>query len=137
MPVAKGYNYDIVASEGPDRRDIFSFWKNLVIEQNVKLIVCLVEVPNWACCQYWPKTNEQAIEDINAQEERIEVTLQNKEAINESLDCYNLVVRHYNGAEHQQVNVRLLNFLNWPDLGVPYSCDKGFIKTVELLTKFY
>ncbi|KAI8643116.1 protein-tyrosine phosphatase-like protein [Parasitella parasitica] len=124
--------YDIpqtyIATQGPTSSTLVDFWR-MVIEKHVPVIVCLTpQIENGIekCGRYWPLMDEELI--LKAVNSNIKVVVKNikKERKDTEADCIVrsiLVEFYYNGQDEdiliEQARVTQLQFLGWPDHGVP------------------
>ncbi|CAO3682193.1 unnamed protein product [Rhizopus stolonifer] len=122
-----GISQRYIATQGPLRNTIIDFWR-AVIEYNVFLVVCLTPVTengSEKCAQYWPKTEKE----LTIQNENLRVKVQNIEEkqYDHEADCMirKIGVGFYlNGQKIKETFVVHLQFLGWPDHGVPDKPDK-------------
>ncbi|RCI01075.1 hypothetical protein CU097_012546 [Rhizopus azygosporus] len=128
-----------IAAQGPLRHTIVDFW-HTIVEYEVPLIVCLTpetEKELEKCARYWPDGEKELI----VKEEEVMVKLKNveKERLFEDADC---IIRHisvefYNQNELvKQTSVIQLQFLGWPDHGVPSKPHK-LISLIKLARTYY
>ncbi|KAI9256716.1 protein-tyrosine phosphatase-like protein [Sporodiniella umbellata] len=122
-----------IATQGPLRNTVVDFWR-AVLEYCVPVIVCLTtETENELekCTRYWPLGDKT----MRLQEGEVRVVLRNseEEKVNRSAGC---VIREIKVEVYRQqllveeAKVVQLQFLGWPDHGVPDKPDKliGLIK---------
>lgn len=136
-------SYDIprvyIAAQGPLRNTIVDFWRT-VVEQNVPLIVCLTpetEKELEKCARYWPVGEKE----MTIREGEVMVKLSNKEKEENyrEADCMIRKISvsfFYQKKIVKQVSVVQLQFLGWPDHGVPHKPNK-LIAFIKLARTYY
>ncbi|KAI8389424.1 protein-tyrosine phosphatase-like protein [Blakeslea trispora] len=127
-----------IATQGPTPHTLIDFWR-LVVEQQVPVIVCLTAQMDGKvekCARYWPVGDQtlewtqhgMTVKVINVQEET-----ENTEAA-----CIQrtIQVSFYNQDQVvEEAKVTQLQFLGWPDHGVPKETNKviGLIQLTRQL----
>ena len=135
----------VIACSAPDsEQKVVSFWRDLVLQQGVKLVCCLVDEVGdyWSgCAQYWP-TEDGYQTELSDASNRIRVRFVSKTALVSTLIQYKLQVQKLSKRRDevlQEDNVTLLHFQGWPDLSVPHTMQQlqGFQELVRLLARSY
>ncbi|KAK0148404.1 Receptor-type tyrosine-protein phosphatase C [Merluccius polli] len=102
-----------IAAQGPKDETVASFWR-MIWEQKSSIIVMVTrceEGNRVKCAQYWPA----AVEEMEDFEEFV-VKLSKEE------QCPDYIVRHltlFKKKEHLEREVTQIQFISWPDHGVP------------------
>ena len=140
LPVATNseIEYQLIACNGPKPNTQLSFWRDLVLEYEVPLIVNLCEIVDNSensyngCCWYWPTTEEP----LKIDGDRLVVTMENAVPACSTLMQYSLNVKQVldDGSE-RTASVTLLYFKGWPELTVPGADNDIDIKTGQVITK--
>lgn len=122
-----------IATQGPTSTTLVDFWR-MVIEKHVPVIVCLTpQIENGIekCGRYWPLQDDDLV--LKAGNSNIKVVVKNikKERKDTEADCIvrSLLVEFYysnDGKDEliEQTRVTQLQFLGWPDHGVPKETNK-------------
>lgn len=108
--------YIYIATQAPLKTTITDFWQ-MIWEQNVKIIVMLYNKKDVSqeCYRYWPK-HKNSSHTSRREFDKFEVTTQ---FVNKS-SCYKssgLKLRHK--AEDKERTIIHLQFIQWPDNGIP------------------
>ena len=89
------------------------------------------------CSQYWPKSTDQPFQIDN----KLSLILLETENVCSSLQVYRLNIKEMTsfGTIKKEYELRLVNFIGWPDLGVPETEAQieGFSKVIQILFQFY
>lgn len=133
----------LIACSGPSgTSSITSFWKDLVLEKQAKVVVNLCEdVGNRSyyseCDQYWPTPQMQTYEC-----DTVRVTLIEANQVCETLVENKLRVALYNERKSRVIktsDITLYHFSGWPDLDTPTTSEQlaGFYSLIQALITFY
>lgn len=134
--------YDIpkcyIATQGPIQSTLVDFWR-LVVEKQVPVIVCLTpEIENRIekCARYWPIGDE--IKILNQDGIQLKISNIKMERKDNESNCIvrTILIEFYNHNNEliEQKRVTQLQFLGWPDHGVPNDTKHviGLIKLTRL-----
>ncbi|RCH82308.1 protein tyrosine phosphatase, non-receptor type 12 [Rhizopus stolonifer] len=127
-----------IATQGPTPNTLIDFWR-LVLEQHVPVIVCLTAQMDGKiekCARYWP-VGDQVLEFIQ-QDVTVKVSNIKQERQDAEADCIlrTISVGFYRHDELiQEARVTQLQFLGWPDHGVPNQTAKviGLVRLTRQL----
>ncbi|XP_062575164.1 receptor-type tyrosine-protein phosphatase alpha-like [Saccostrea cucullata] len=118
-----------IATQGPKKKTIIDFWE-MVWQEEVTTIVCLTNLKEGTrekCKQYWPNKSEKI--------QHGHFTIRN----NEEKSYANHVTRKFhvqNVAENKERNVRMFQYTQWTDHGVPEAINlvifhRHFLRSVS------
>ncbi|KAI8360760.1 protein-tyrosine phosphatase-like protein [Choanephora cucurbitarum] len=127
-----------IATQGPTPHTIADFWR-LVVEQQVPVIVCLTAQMDGKvekCARYWP-VGDQALEWTH-HDVTIKVVNVAEESENEEAACIQRTIQvsfYHQDQLVEETKVTQLQFLGWPDHGVPKETNKviGLIQLTRQL----
>lgn len=118
-----------IATQGPTSTTLIDFWR-MVVEKHVPVIVCLtpqMESGMEKCGRYWPLQDDDLVLKSGNGNIRVVVKNSKKERKDTEADCIvrSLAVEfYYNDEKVEQASVTQLQFLGWPDHGVPKETNK-------------
>ncbi|CAB4039601.1 tyrosine- phosphatase non-receptor type 13-like, partial [Paramuricea clavata] len=116
-----------IATQGPLPITTSDFWR-MVWEQKCQVVAMVtldMECGKVKCHRYWPESPELPVK-VN---QSLEVHLESVETYNNYVQR---IIRIENIQEEQSLNIVHLNFLAWPDHGVP----KSACELVEFIKSF-
>ncbi|KAI7899993.1 protein-tyrosine phosphatase-like protein [Cokeromyces recurvatus] len=119
-----------IATQGPTMATLIDFWR-MVVEQRVPVIVCLTPISEDGfekCARYWPLGDEiMHIRHNDNKEINVKISNIKKEKKDSEADSIvrTILIQFYRNEELiEQARVTQLQFLGWPDHGVPKETSK-------------
>ncbi|KAI9481223.1 MAG: protein-tyrosine phosphatase-like protein [Benjaminiella poitrasii] len=130
-----------IATQGPTLATLVDFWR-MVVEEHVPVIVCLTPTSEDGfekCARYWPLGDDTMhLRHTVDREINVKISNMKKERRDTEADCIvrTIMVQFYrNDQLIEQARVTQLQFLGWPDHGVPTDTTKviGLIRLTRQL----
>ena len=130
--------YQLIACNGPLKDTQLSFWRDLVLDYKVPLVINLCETVgnsgNWwnGCCWYWPTT----VEPLVIESDKLVVKMESMQELCSTLTQYRLLVKHVqDDGNERTASVILMHFKGWPDMTVPGAGDDSDVRTNNIITR--